>query len=196
MEQKQLYTDLLAKKKNIFSKNGEDGLMKEIVKRIPTNKWFVELEASDGKYHSNTYNLAYTTNDWKGLYIGSDKTKYKNLVSTCSQYKKRLFSMCSKIDRDKNKLDNILLCFESLPKDFDILSIYNSPNNYEIWESVTRYNPKIVVIEPNLMADNIQESFVEMVELGKRKGYSMLVYTGNLIFINIQYLKYFPEIQQ
>ena len=48
-------------KKNYYSQNGEDGIIKEILKRTrihnKKNKWCCEFGAWDGKHGSNTYNL-------------------------------------------------------------------------------------------------------------------------------------------
>ena len=46
-------------KKNIYSQNGEDGILEEILKKlnIKKNGWCCEFGAWDGKHGSNTFNL-------------------------------------------------------------------------------------------------------------------------------------------
>ena len=56
------YINLNNFRKNNYSQNGEDGIIKEIIKRLkldknPNNNWCVEFGAWDGIYLSNTYNL-------------------------------------------------------------------------------------------------------------------------------------------
>ena len=56
------YINLDNFKKNNYSQNGEDGIIKEITKRLkldknPKNNWCVEFGAWDGIHGSNTFNL-------------------------------------------------------------------------------------------------------------------------------------------
>ena len=46
-------------KKNLYSENGEDGIIQEILRRInfEQNGWCCEFGAWDGKVGSNTFNL-------------------------------------------------------------------------------------------------------------------------------------------
>jgi len=47
-------------RKNLFSQNGEDGVVLEIIKRLKLNhrnKWCCEFGAWDGIHGSNTFNL-------------------------------------------------------------------------------------------------------------------------------------------
>jgi len=204
MENKHTLESLLDKRKNVFSQNGEDGLISELVSRLPLNKWFVEFGAWDGKHYSNTYNLINTTNDWKGIYIECDMNKYKDLLITCDSHRNRLYPVCAKIDESENKLDTLLQKFDMLPSDFDILSIDVDSNDYQLWKSVEKYRPKIVIVEinsefkpgVNKIHDGTEPtgtSFTPMVELGKQKGYSLLAHVGNLIFIDSKYDHLFPE---
>ena len=46
-------------KKNVYSQNGEDGILEEILKKLDLRKngWCCEFGAWDGKRGSNTFNL-------------------------------------------------------------------------------------------------------------------------------------------
>ena len=46
-------------KKNIYSQNGEDGILEEVLKKLDLKKngWCCEFGAWDGKHGSNTFNL-------------------------------------------------------------------------------------------------------------------------------------------
>ena len=65
-------------RKNIFSQNGEDGVISEILERLKLNKnnsWCCEFGAWDGIHGSNTFNLV-KHSDYNAVYIEGDKKKY------------------------------------------------------------------------------------------------------------------------
>jgi hypothetical protein len=62
-------------RKNIFSQNGEDGVISEILERLKLNKnnsWCCEFGAWDGIHGSNTFNLV-KHSDYNAVYIEGDK---------------------------------------------------------------------------------------------------------------------------
>lgn len=76
-----------------------------------------------------------------------------------------------------------------IPIDFDLLSIDVDGNDYHIWDSMTRYRPRIVVIEVNPTIPNdivfVQDRDVNMrqgsslaaiAELARKKGYELVCY--------------------
>ena len=68
-------------KRNIYSQNGEDGIILEILKRLKLNsknKWCCEFGAWDGIHGSNTFNLVKNLN-YNAVYIEGEKKKYKEL---------------------------------------------------------------------------------------------------------------------
>ena len=69
-------------KKNYYSQNGEDGIIKEILKRTrinnKKNKWCCEFGAWDGKHGSNTYNLVLNYG-FKAVYIEGNKDRFQAL---------------------------------------------------------------------------------------------------------------------
>ena len=67
-------------KKKIYSQNGEDGIIEEILNRLVDNldKTCCEFGAWDGMYLSNVYNLI-KNKDYKALFIEADKNKFKKL---------------------------------------------------------------------------------------------------------------------
>ena len=65
-------------KKNIFSQNGEDGIILEIIKRLNLNgknKWCCEFGAWNGIHGSNTFNLVKNFN-FNAVYIEGDKKRF------------------------------------------------------------------------------------------------------------------------
>lgn len=214
--------DLLKKRANVYSQNGEDGLIMEILSRfiyaspsmVPLSRSFVEFGAWDGKKYSNSYNLV-EKQGYSGVYIEADPERFKDLLATCSLYKNRLAPVLSMVvpkklyigDSKSDTLDNILAnSAPSLAKNFDLLSIDIDSSDYQVWDSFTNYKPKIVIIEINsdyppgvnkIHQDNVipsGTSFTPMVELGRKKGYTLLLHVGNLIFIADEYVYLFPEL--
>ena len=188
---------LLRYSKNIYSQNGEDGIIQEILRRLQINKGqFVEFGAWDGKYLSNTFLLC--TTGWNGVYIEYDETKFEDLKKTQSEYPSQLEIIRSMVTPNGETSLDSLLAKTSLKKDFEVLSIDIDGEDYLIWKSLNDYTPAIVIIEVNSTIplhikhigaswqskDEIQgSSFSALIDLGYSKGYIPICHTANLIFI-------------
>tara|TARA_Y100000589_G_C27064201_1_gene592625 strand:+ start:74 stop:856 length:783 start_codon:yes stop_codon:yes gene_type:complete len=196
---KQAYKDLLNYSKNVFSQNGEDGIISEILKRLSIDKkekgWCVEFGAWDGIYLSNTFNLV--KQGWKAIYIEGEPKRFKSLLKTSSIYKniKPVNAFVSKHENSKESLDNILRKTK-VPESFDLLSIDIDTFDLEVWESLKKYKPSIVIIEinssylPGIINWHSNKhkkangnSFSATLCVAKKKGYKLICHTGNMIFI-------------
>jgi len=177
--------------KNVYSQNGEDGILEEILKRLNiTGGQFCEFGAWDGKYLSNTYNLLSNPN-WSGVYIEGNKEKYLDLLETAKN--KKITPICRFVETEgKNSLDNILLETET-KTDFEVLSIDIDSYDYQVWESLIYFRPKIVIVEINSSINPLElqthgngkqgSSFQSMLILGNKKGYDLVCHNGNMIFV-------------
>nr|WP_075486794.1 hypothetical protein [Prochlorococcus marinus] len=189
-------TDLLNYRLNIYSQNGEDGIISEILKRLNLDQkelWCVEFGAWDGIHLSNTFALV-QRNNWNAVYIEGDKNKYNDLLKTSQKYK-NITTVNKFVESDKNhknSLDNIL-SRTSLPIDYELLSIDIDSYDLAIF-SEYQGKPKIVVIEINssippgiLQWHNgknfIGNSFSSTLLVAKEKGYTLVCHTGNMIFV-------------
>ena len=182
-------------KKNIYSQNGEDGIILELLKKldIQKNGWCCEFGAWDGKVGSNTFNLIKNFN-FKAIYIESDKNKFEDLKKTETKYP-NIFAINKTISRNKKSDDCLNKVLEStkIPLDFEILSIDIDSYDLDVWETLEKYRPKIVVIEVNSSIkpgiiqrhdkNNQGNSFSATVNVGKKKGYILVCHTGNCIFL-------------
>ena len=194
-------------KHNVYSQNGEDGIIQELLLRLKDkvnpDPWCVEFGAWDGIHCSNTFNLV--KSGWNAFYIEGNKERFKNLEKNCSEFKK-LICECKYVEKDFtsiNSLDNILKG-KGIPKDFDILSIDIDSFDLEVWESLTNFCPKIVIIEINgrYLPGTIKwhtgrpgnkfggNSFSATLMVAEDKGYQLICQSGNMIFIKKEYLKY------
>jgi len=71
--------------KNIYSQNGEDGVVAEIIRRLGLSSgWFCEFGAWDGRYGSNTFALL--KRGWRGVMIEGDPARFRDLKKTASRF--------------------------------------------------------------------------------------------------------------
>ena len=192
--------EILNYRKNIYSQNGEDGILDYILNclsknHVNLNKQCVEFGAWDGKFCSNVFHLidAY---EWMGVLIEMDKIKYKKLKKLESKFNVK--SLNKKIEiNGKNSIDKILKNTE-LKKDFDILSIDIDSYDADVWKSLNFYIPKIVIIEIDnsikpgkIVKGNLKNngsSFSYVLNIALKKNYFLFCDVGNLIFIHKKFL--------
>lgn len=129
---------------SVFSQGGEDGIIAEIFRRIGTaSKTFVEIGLEDGR-ECNTRLLL--SQGWTGLWIeGSPR---------CGELIRKNFR--PELEAKKLRLDNRFVspadlndAIAGLPEEFDLLSIDVDGIDYQLWEGVTRFKPRVVMVEYN-----------------------------------------------
>lgn len=127
----------------VFSQNGEDGIIREIFKRIgTTNKFFVEFGVENGQECNGRYLLE--SCKWSGVWIDGSLDNVKQAKDKFNKYPIEV------LDRFITK-ENILEIFSQakVPKDLDLLSIDIDGNDYWVWEELREYKARVVVIEYN-----------------------------------------------
>lgn len=174
-----------------FSQFGEDGLISEIFNRIGTgNRYFVEFGVGDGMENNTCFQLV--ANKWSGSWIEGSEKSCESIKSKFSRY---LTSGKLKLKNSFITSKNIETLFEelSVPKEFDLLSIDIDGNDYHIWKAITKFSPRVLVIEYNASFGPDAEYNVEYAEnfvwdgtnnfgsslkafeiLGAEKGYSLV----------------------
>ena len=189
---------LLSFAENVTSQNGEDGIIREIFNIIGTNnKWVVEIGAWDGKHLSNSWNLI-NLKGWHGVLVEGDESRWLKLCKNYENSPKVILkhAFVSSDAESPNSIDCIL-AGSAIPEDFDLLSIDIDGNDYYIWQTMTRYRPRIVVIEYNPTVANDVEfvqdqderlnhgcSLLALIGMGKEKGYELAAVTVcNGIFV-------------
>lgn len=129
--------------KQIYSQNGEDGILQIIFYKIgTTNKYYVEFGVEDGE-ECNTRYLK-DNFKWHGLWMDA-------------HHEGKL------IKKEWVTKDNIEKLFKKykVPNSFDLLSIDIDGNDYWIWDAIKKYNPRVVVIEYNSMFPPPQRKVVK-----------------------------------
>lgn len=172
----------------VNSQNGEDGIINEIFKRIgTTNRVFAEIGIGDGTVNNTAFLLM---QGWIGFWIDANDrflTTLDNCDELHKQYLKFIVSFITK--------ENVRTVFEELniPEEFDLLSLDIDHNTYYIWEALSCYKPRVIVIEynaiippdicwkvkynPNTVWDQTQNfgaSLKALELLGKKLGYNLV----------------------
>ena len=161
---------------NIFSSNGEDGIINEIFKRIGvTNKIYVDIGKHD-KLKNNTYLLLYE--GWQGILFESDKTNFDII--------KKYFEL--PIMEGDLLLQNINITIHNIDKvlykyvynnNIDLLSLNIEVDNYNILKkSIYILNPRVIAVKYNdnfLYKYNEIENSLEFISnLLNSKGYVLV----------------------
>lgn len=173
----------------VFSQNGEDGVMAELIRRVGApGKSFVEFGAETGQ-EGNCAFLA--SQGWSGLLIEGSPESFQKLQA---KYQ----------DNEKVKTVQAMITVDSLqeilretqvPEEVDVFSIDIDSNDYWVWQGLTDYRPRIMVVEYNAQmgpdrklvmprndshewdgTDFYGASVAALRQLGEEKGYT-LVYT-------------------
>jgi hypothetical protein len=171
-----------------FSQNGEDGIVREVFRRIgTTNRFFVEFGVEDG-LECITARLA-RRERWSGVMIEGSP---QNFAALDANY--RAFPDVKRIEAFITR-ENIADLFSAagVPSEFDLLSIDIDGNDYWVWEALAAYHPRMIVIEYNatrppperwVMAYNpahewkrdgyMGASLASLEALGTRLGYALI----------------------
>lgn len=172
-----------------FSQNGEEGILKEIFKRIGIEpKLLAEWGCNDGEFCSNTRH--FIEEGAKGIWIEYDEDLYLRAKESIEGLNVDLYN--SAIDQYNVN--------DFIPLDVDMVSLdTDGRGDYDTWKAL-KAHPPVVVIEINSgylpMEDRIEEgaNYSAMVKLGISLGYFLVCHTGNLIFVGAKHRDKFPDI--
>ena len=186
--------------RNVTSQAGEDGVIEKILELVGGNaetRWCVEFGAWDGKHYSNTWNLINHRN-YSAVMIEGSRGRFQELLATYGSTPRVVcMNRVVQFEEGPDSLD-ALIAETPAPRTFDVLSIDIDGNDYHVWDSLRRYQPRIVVIEFNSTVPNevvfVQDSkfsinqgcsLLALIELGKSKGYELAFVTSlNAIFVH------------
>lgn len=180
----------------VHSQFGEDGILAAVLATLPQRDgWCVEFGAWDGKHLSNTYRLIDEAG-YSAVLIEADAKKFADLCRNFAAWD-RVKPVNAYVGWDRaSGLDAVLP--ESVPRDFDLLSIDIDGNDYHVWEAVEVYRPKVVIIEfnPTIATEvefvqdrhpgvNQGASLLSITEMAKAKGYELVATTlANGVFVD------------
>jgi hypothetical protein len=140
--------DLTRYEAKVFSQNGEDGIIVELLRRIgaPT-KWFVEFGAARG-IQGNCVFLADVLG-WKGLFIECGDEQFAALAAKYAG-NPHIATLQAFVTPGSVEA---LFAQAGVPTEPDILSIDVDGADWWVWRAITSYRPRLVVIEYNASID-------------------------------------------
>jgi hypothetical protein len=189
-------TDLRAFAKNYHSQAGEDGIIERILEVVGEgDRWCVEFGAWDGKHLSNTYHLIHRRG-WSAVLIEGSLKRFWDLRSSF-EANSNVVPIHRYVSFEGPDTLDAILAGTQIPHTFSILSIDIDGNDYHVWDALTTYTPRIVVIEFNPSIPNDIEfvqprdlrvsqgsSLLSLVQLGRNKGYELVATTDwNAFFV-------------
>lgn len=137
--------ELRAYERRVYSQNGEDGILEEILRRLGRSSggFFVEFGTGDGS-ECNCARLV-IEGGWVGLFMEADATAFAKLGA---RYATRPGVRCVNALVTSRNVEG-LLRDNGVPPIFDVLSIDIDGNDYWVWAAITHWRPRLVVIEYN-----------------------------------------------
>jgi hypothetical protein len=185
--------DLRAFEKRVYSQNGEDGILQEILNRVgTTNRFFVEFGVESGS-ECNCALLA-LEKGWGGLFLEVDDIQFARLAE---RYRDRPGVRCVRAAVTSANIESLFQA-NGVPPEFDVLSIDIDGNDYWVWAALTHWRPRVVVIEYNashppprkwVMKEDVNyrwngtsyhgASLASLAALGRGKGYTLVATNSN-----------------
>jgi hypothetical protein len=158
LDKELLTTNLLAQSKyqdpkrltrheaQVFSQNGEDGIIAEIFTRIGVrDRVFVEFGVGDGMENNTTYLLF---QGWTGFWFDGDESNLQAIRKSFEQAVRGNRLVAAQEFFSAERAAEILAKHQ-VPKEYDLLSLDIDRNTSWIWRSLGEYRPRVVVIEYN-----------------------------------------------
>ncbi len=140
--------DLTRYEYRVFSQNGEDGVLAELLRRLATApRHFVEFGIGPGA-EGNAVFLA-DVMGWAGCFIEPDPAGYADL--------ERKYRPVERVETLQAAVtaENVEELFgrAGVPDEPGVVSIDVDGNDYWLWKALERYRPQVVVIEYNSSLD-------------------------------------------
>ena len=142
----------------IFSQGGEDGIVREVFRRVgERSRTFVELGVGDGLENNTTFLLA---QGWRGAWFDAS-------AKECAKIRAR-FS--HEIEARQLVLVESMLTAANVsatvaphcnPNDLDLLSIDLDRNTYHVWAALDALKPRVAIVEYNALFPADVEWIVE-----------------------------------
>jgi hypothetical protein len=156
----------------VLSQNGEDGVLAEIFARIGTaDRRFVECGVGNGLENNTAYLLM---KGWRGDWFELDEGSIRSIHQTFSR---PLAQGQLSVHRQRLTMENGASAFEraGVPPEFDLLSLDIDRNTSFLWQGLSAFRPRVVVIEYN---SNVPPSDAWTVEYEASLGWNRTLYFG------------------
>lgn len=129
----------------VYSQNGEDGMIAEIFRRIgTTNKQFVEVGAGNGLENNTAYLLL---QGWKGLWVEADESSNDQMKKT---FEKPIANDSLRLRQHFVSAQNIgQILKDAHSPEPDLFSLDIDYNTYWVWQAIDQFKPRVIVVEYN-----------------------------------------------
>lgn len=130
----------------VFSQNGEDGILAEIFRRIGTaDKTFLEVAAGSGLENNTVYLL---TQGWRGWWVeGGERYLAKIKRRLPTPLADGRLQLIPRFVTAENITP--LLRAAGVPREIDLFSLDIDRNTYYIWQALPWLRPRVMVVEYN-----------------------------------------------
>lgn len=157
----------------VFSQNGEDGIIAEIFKRIGVvHRSFVEIGVENGLETNTTFLLL---QGWEGCWVENNR---RHVAFIQRHFAEALTEKRLKIIQSLVTAENVisLLLTAEVPTEFDLLSLDIDRNTYYVLRSILEsFRPRVIVVEYNAL---IPPHVEWRVEYNPRKMWNRSSYFG------------------
>jgi hypothetical protein len=130
-----------------WSQNYEDGMIGEVFRRIGLrSKTFLEIGVGDGRQNNTTALLAA---GWKGWWIDGSPENTAVIRAKLAEdpYLRQVLAIDEALISPANA--NSILSRMGVPAEVDLFSLDIDLDTYHIWEALTEFRPRVVVVEYN-----------------------------------------------
>jgi hypothetical protein len=136
--------DLSTYEAQVFSQNGEDGVIAEILARIGVGeRWFVEFGIGTG--HQGNCVLLADAYGWSGLFCEPEPDQYAALAR---KYERTPAVRTAMVAITSANVEDVFRD-HGVPEEPDVLSIDVDTIDFWIWKAITSFRSRLVVIEYN-----------------------------------------------
>lgn len=130
----------------VFSQNGEDGVLAEIFRRVgTTDHYFLEIGVGDGLENNTTFFLS---QGWKGCWVDGDGSAVTKIRKTFWQPLQKGDLVVRQALVSAENIGGILSELK-VPAEFDLFSLDIDRNTYFVWRALKHLRPRVIVIEYN-----------------------------------------------
>jgi hypothetical protein len=133
---------------DVTSQGGEDGILREIFRRLGTERGYcVEFGAWDGEHLSNTWSLWHEAG-WSACLIEGDEERSRALEASVASFERVRVLRRWVSPSGEDRLD-ALLASVGAPEEPDLVSIDIDGDDYHVFASLDAFRPVCVVVEHN-----------------------------------------------
>jgi hypothetical protein len=132
----------------VYSQNGEDGVIAEIFQRVgSTSRTFIEIGVGDGLENNTTHLLL---QGWRGAWVEADAASVGRIRRA---FAPQLASGQLQLQESLVTAENVagLLAKMKLPPEPDLLSLDVDRNTWFIWQALAGIKARVVVVEYNAL---------------------------------------------